>query len=86
LASINAFFESRAVASVRWFSVQEVHDCLSAEQPGFQFESDTPPDPKANLISVLGRCEERRFLQLSWRAKTNPSEALTALASRSCVC
>ena len=27
----------------------------SAEQSGFRFESDTPPDPKANLISVLGR-------------------------------
>jgi hypothetical protein len=27
----------------------------SAEQPGFRFQSDTPPDPKANLISVLGR-------------------------------
>ena len=27
----------------------------SAEQKGFQFQSDNPPDPKANLISVLGR-------------------------------
>jgi hypothetical protein len=27
----------------------------SAEQAGFRFESDTPADPKANLISVLGR-------------------------------
>lgn len=27
----------------------------SAEQPGFRFESDMPPDPAANLISVLGR-------------------------------
>ena len=27
----------------------------SAEQPGFSFQSDTPPDPKANLVSVLGR-------------------------------
>jgi len=27
----------------------------SAEQPGFRFQSDTPPDPKANLVSVLGR-------------------------------
>jgi len=27
----------------------------TAEQSGFRFESDTPPDPKANLISVLGR-------------------------------
>ena len=27
----------------------------SAEQKGFKFESDMPPDPKANLISVLGR-------------------------------
>jgi hypothetical protein len=26
----------------------------SAEQPGFRFQSDTPPDPKANLVSVLG--------------------------------
>jgi len=29
--------------------------CWSAEQPGFRFQSDTPPDPKANLVSVLGR-------------------------------
>jgi hypothetical protein len=27
----------------------------TAEQSGFRFESDRPPDPKANLISVLGR-------------------------------
>ena len=27
----------------------------SAEQPGFRFESDMPPDPKANLVSVLGQ-------------------------------
>ena len=27
----------------------------SAEQLGFRFESDMPPDPKANLVSVLGR-------------------------------
>lgn len=27
----------------------------SAEQAGFHFQSDTPPDPKANLVSVLGR-------------------------------
>lgn len=27
----------------------------SADQPGFQFQSDNPPDPKANLLSVLGR-------------------------------
>jgi len=26
----------------------------SAEQKGFRFESDMPPDPKANLISVVG--------------------------------
>ena len=26
-----------------------------AEQAGFRFQSDTPPDPKANLVSVLGR-------------------------------
>jgi hypothetical protein len=32
-------------ATIRW----------SAEQPGFQFRSDDPPDPKANLVSVLGR-------------------------------
>jgi len=32
-------------ATIRWF----------AEQAGFRFESDTPPDPNANLISVLGR-------------------------------
>lgn len=32
-------------AMIRW----------SAEQTGFRFESDTPPDPAANLISVLGR-------------------------------
>jgi hypothetical protein len=27
----------------------------SAHHPGFHFQSDTPPDPKANLVSVLGR-------------------------------
>jgi hypothetical protein len=27
----------------------------SAEQSGFRFQSDTPPDPKANLVSLLGR-------------------------------
>jgi hypothetical protein len=27
----------------------------SAEQSGFRFQSDTPPDPNANLVSVLGR-------------------------------
>ena len=27
----------------------------SADQPGFHFESDMPPDPTANLVSVLGR-------------------------------
>ena len=27
----------------------------SAEQAGFRFQSDTPADPKANLVSVLGR-------------------------------
>jgi hypothetical protein len=27
----------------------------SAEQAGFRFDSDAPPDPNANLISVLGR-------------------------------
>ena len=27
----------------------------SAEQSGFRFQSDTPPDPKSNLVSVLGR-------------------------------
>ena len=32
-------------ATIRW----------SAEQPGFRFQSDMPPDPKANLVSVLGR-------------------------------
>lgn len=32
-------------ATIRW----------SAVQPGFRFRSDTPPDPSANLISVLGR-------------------------------
>ena len=32
-------------ATIRW----------SAEQLGFRFESDMPPDPKANLVSVLGR-------------------------------
>jgi hypothetical protein len=29
--------------------------CWSSEQDGFQFQSDMPPDPNANLISVLGR-------------------------------
>jgi hypothetical protein len=32
-------------ATISWF----------AEQPGFRFQSDMPPDPTANLISVLGR-------------------------------
>jgi len=32
-------------ATISWF----------AEQPGFRFQSDTPPDPKANIVSVLGR-------------------------------
>ena len=27
----------------------------SAEQSDFRFQSDTPPDPKSNLVSVLGR-------------------------------
>jgi hypothetical protein len=27
----------------------------SAEQADFRFQSDAPPDPKANLVSVLGR-------------------------------
>ena len=27
----------------------------SAEQAGFRFQSDVPADPKANLVSVLGR-------------------------------
>jgi hypothetical protein len=27
----------------------------AAEQAGFRFQSDTPPDPRANLVSVLGR-------------------------------
>ena len=27
----------------------------SAERPGFRFQSDMPPDPNANLVSVLGR-------------------------------
>ena len=27
----------------------------AADQQGFHFQSDTPPDPKANLVSVLGR-------------------------------
>lgn len=26
----------------------------TAEQPGFQFQSDTPSDPKANILSLLG--------------------------------
>jgi hypothetical protein len=33
----------------------------SAEQPGFRFESDSPADPKANLISVLGREQDGVF-------------------------
>ena len=33
----------------------------SAEQPGFRFQSDTPPDPKANLVSVLGREQNGAF-------------------------
>ena len=27
----------------------------SAQQPGFHFQSETPPNPKANLVSVLGQ-------------------------------
>lgn len=27
----------------------------SADQAGFHYQSDSPPDPKANLISVLGQ-------------------------------
>ncbi|MGA8510086.1 MAG: hypothetical protein WB762_31130 [Candidatus Sulfotelmatobacter sp.] len=27
----------------------------SADQSGFHFESETPPNPKANLVSVLGK-------------------------------
>ena len=33
----------------------------SAEQSGFQFQSDDPPDSKANLISVLGREQNGMF-------------------------
>jgi hypothetical protein len=33
----------------------------SAEQAGFRFQSDTPPDPGANLISVLGREQNGAF-------------------------
>jgi hypothetical protein len=33
----------------------------SAEQDGFEFKSDDPPDPKANLISVLGREKNGAF-------------------------
>lgn len=32
-------------ATIRW----------SADQSGFRFQSETPPDPAANLVSVLGR-------------------------------
>ena len=38
-------------ATIRW----------SAEQPGFHFQSDTPADPKANLVSVLGREQNGAF-------------------------
>jgi hypothetical protein len=34
----------------------------SAEQHGFRFQSDTPPDPKANLVSVLGREQNGVFI------------------------
>ena len=27
----------------------------TSSQPGFQFQSQTPPDPNANLVSVIGR-------------------------------
>jgi hypothetical protein len=33
----------------------------SADEPGFRFESQTPPDPKANLVSVLGREKNGAF-------------------------
>jgi len=32
-------------ATIRW----------SVEQPGFRFETETPPNPGRNLVSVLGR-------------------------------
>jgi hypothetical protein len=32
-------------ATISWF----------AHQPGFHFRSETPPNPQANLVSVLGR-------------------------------
>lgn len=32
-----------------------VRDLDVFDDPGFRFESDMPPDPKANLVSVLGR-------------------------------
>lgn len=38
-------------ATIRW----------SAEQAGFRFLSDNPPDPAANLISVLGREQNGAF-------------------------
>ena len=37
----------------------------SADEPGFHFQSDTPPDPKANLISVLGREQNGVFPYVS---------------------
>jgi hypothetical protein len=33
----------------------------SADQSGFHFQSDNPADPKANLISVLGREQNGAF-------------------------
>ena len=36
-----------------------------AEQPGFRFQSDTPPDPAANLVSVLGREQNGVFFSQS---------------------
>lgn len=38
-------------ATIRW----------SAEQAGFRFESDNPPDPAANVISVLGHEQNGAF-------------------------
>jgi hypothetical protein len=35
----------------------------SAEQPGFRFQSDKPPDPRANLVSVLGREQNGVFFK-----------------------
>jgi len=66
-------------ATIRW----------SAEQPGFLFQSDMPPDPKANLVSVLGREQNGVFFSgFLEMLRTKGSQPLQKgrPGSRMCVC